>query len=78
VKIKATPARSVLAGAARFELAVWLPPLGGGSIGVLLGHVWGYALWAAAVALSVVIKNRYRNAKRAREPDLALLQRRKT
>jgi hypothetical protein len=42
-------------GAAWADLIVWLPLLGAGSIGVLLGQVWGYALWAAAGAISVYI-----------------------
>ena len=42
-------------GAAWADLIVWLPLLAAGSIGVLLGQVWGYALWAAAGAISVYI-----------------------
>jgi hypothetical protein len=42
-------------GAAWADLIVWLPLLAVGSIGVLLGQVWGYALWAAAGAISVYI-----------------------
>ena len=32
-------------GTAWADLIVWLPLLVAGSIGVLLGQVWGYALW---------------------------------
>ena len=42
-------------GTAWADLIIWLPLLGVGSIGVLLGQVWGYALWAAAGAISVYI-----------------------
>ena len=42
-------------GAAWADLIVWLPLMGAGSIGVLLGQVWGYALWAIAGAISVYI-----------------------
>ena len=42
-------------GVAWADLIVWLPLLGVGGVGVLLGHVWGYALWAAAGAISVYI-----------------------
>jgi len=37
------------------DLALWLPMLAAGSIGVLLGQAWGYALWAASGAISVYI-----------------------
>jgi hypothetical protein len=32
-----------------------LPLLAAGSIGVMLGHVWGYLLWAASGAISVYV-----------------------
>ena len=37
------------------DIIVWLPLLAIGSVGVILGHVWGYALWAASGAISVYI-----------------------
>ena len=37
------------------DLVIWLPLLAAGSIGVLMGQVWGYALWAASGAISVYI-----------------------
>jgi hypothetical protein len=42
-------------GAAWADLIVWLPLLAAGSIGVLLGQVWGYALWTVSGAVSVYI-----------------------
>jgi hypothetical protein len=42
-------------GAAWADLLIWLPLLVAGSIGVLLGQAWGYALWAASGAISVYI-----------------------
>ena len=35
-------------GTAWADVIIWLPLLVTGSIGVLLGHSWGYVLWAAA------------------------------
>lgn len=37
------------------DLMIWLPLLAAGSIGVILGQVWGYALWAASGAISVYV-----------------------
>ena len=37
------------------DFIIWLPLLAAGSVGVILGQVWGYALWAAAGAISVYI-----------------------
>jgi hypothetical protein len=37
------------------DLIIWLPLLAAGSIGVILGQVWGYALWAASGAISVYV-----------------------
>ena len=37
------------------DLVLWLPLLLAGSIGVLLGHHWGYLLWAASGVISVYI-----------------------
>ena len=37
------------------DLVVWLPILLVGSIGVLLGHHWGYILWGASGVVSVYI-----------------------
>ena len=42
-------------GAAWADLIVWLPLMAIGSIGVLLGQAWGYALWATGGAISVYI-----------------------
>ena len=42
-------------GAGWADLVIWLPLLAAGSIGVLMGQVWGYALWAASGAISVYI-----------------------
>ena len=42
-------------GAAWADLIVWLPLLAAGSIGVLLGQAWGYALWTVSGAVSVYI-----------------------
>jgi hypothetical protein len=42
-------------GVAWSDFAVWFPLLLAGSIGVLLGKSWGYALWAASGAISVYI-----------------------
>jgi len=42
-------------GIAWADLIVWLPLLSAGSIGVLLGQTWGYALWAASGAIAVYI-----------------------
>lgn len=42
-------------GAAWADLVVWLPLLVAGSIGVLMGQTWGYALWATSGAISVYI-----------------------
>ena len=42
-------------GLAWVDVIIWLPLLLFGSIGVLLGHAWGYALWAAAGTISVYI-----------------------
>ena len=42
-------------GAAWADLLIWFPLLVAGSIGVLLGTAWGYALWAASGAISVYI-----------------------
>ena len=37
------------------DLMIWLPFLLIGSIGVILGETWGYALWMASGAISVYI-----------------------
>jgi hypothetical protein len=37
------------------DLIIWLPLLAVGSVGVILGQVWGYALWAASGGISVYI-----------------------
>lgn len=42
-------------GSAWADLLIWLPLLFAGSIGVLMGQTWGYALWAASGAISVYI-----------------------
>jgi hypothetical protein len=42
-------------GAAWADVLIWLPLLAAGSIGVVLGHTWGYVLWAASGAISVYI-----------------------
>ena len=42
-------------GYAWADLAIWLPLVVAGSIGVLLGQACGYALWAASGAISVYI-----------------------
>jgi hypothetical protein len=42
-------------GMAWVDWLLWLPLLGVGSVGVLLGEVWGYVVWAAAGAISVYI-----------------------
>jgi len=42
-------------GLAWSDLLIWLPILLIGSIGVLLGTVWGYLLWSASGILSVYI-----------------------
>lgn len=42
-------------GIAWADLLFWLPVLLAGSVGVLLGRTWGYALWAASGAISVYI-----------------------
>ena len=42
-------------GIAWADLVMWLPLLAVGSVGVLLGHEWGYLLWAASGAISVYI-----------------------
>ena len=43
-------------GAGWADLIVWLPLIAAGSIGVLLGQEWGYALWMASGAISLYIK----------------------
>lgn len=40
-------------GFAWADLIFFLPILIAGSVGVILGQVWGYALWAAAAAIAV-------------------------
>lgn len=40
-------------GFALADLIFFLPILIAGSIGVILGQLWGYALWAAAAAIAV-------------------------
>ena len=42
-------------GAAWADLAIWLPLLVAGTLGVMLAQAWGYALWAASGAISVYI-----------------------
>ena len=42
-------------GLAWADLAIWLPLLAAGSVGVVLGHPWGYALWAASGVISVYV-----------------------
>ena len=42
-------------GAGWADIIVWLPLLAIGSVGVILGQVWGYALWAASGVISVYI-----------------------
>jgi hypothetical protein len=42
-------------GIAWADLIVWLPLLAAGSVGVLAGQAWGYALWMASGAISVYI-----------------------
>jgi hypothetical protein len=42
-------------GAAWADLLIWFPVLLAGSVGVLMGQAWGYALWAASGAISVYI-----------------------
>lgn len=37
------------------DLVWWLPLLVAGSVGVILGHAWGYALWTTSGAISVYI-----------------------
>ena len=37
------------------DLIIWLPTLLLGSIGVILGETWGYALWMTSGAISVYI-----------------------
>lgn len=40
-------------GIAVADLAVWLPILLAGSIGVVMGEPWGYGLWAASGVIAV-------------------------
>jgi hypothetical protein len=42
-------------GAAWADIVIWFPLLVAGSVGVLLGQAWGYALSAASGAISVYI-----------------------
>jgi hypothetical protein len=42
-------------GAGWADIMIWLPLLAAGSVGVILGQVWGYALWAASGAISVYV-----------------------
>lgn len=42
-------------GQAWADFLIWLPLLVAGTVGVILGHPWGYALWAASGAISVYI-----------------------
>jgi hypothetical protein len=42
-------------GMAWADWLLWLPLLVVGSVGVLLGEVWGYVAWAAAGAISLYI-----------------------
>jgi hypothetical protein len=42
-------------GIAWADLLFWIPLLAAGSIGVILGRAWGYALWGAAGAIAVYI-----------------------
>jgi len=42
-------------GMAWADLLFWFPLLLAGSVGVLLGRAWGYALWATSGAISVYI-----------------------
>jgi len=42
-------------GAAWADLIIWLPLMAAGSIGVLWGEAWGYALWMVSGAISVYI-----------------------
>lgn len=42
-------------GGAWADLLVWLPLLLAGSVGVLMGQTWGYALWCASGAISLYI-----------------------
>lgn len=37
------------------DLIIFLPSMAAGSIGVVLGHTWGYVLWAVSGAISVYI-----------------------
>jgi hypothetical protein len=47
--------RRMTFGIAWADLIIWFPLLVIGSIGVILGQVWGYALWLASGAISVYI-----------------------
>ena len=42
-------------GIAWGDLIIWLPLLAAGSVGVILGEEWGYALWLASAAISIYI-----------------------
>ncbi|KPJ89297.1 MAG: hypothetical protein AMS17_02510 [Spirochaetes bacterium DG_61] len=42
-------------GIALSDLIFWLPLLAAGSIGVILGRIWGYILWGVSGAISVYI-----------------------
>ena len=46
--------RSAL-GYAWADFLVWFPTLLAGSVGILLGHHWGYVLWGASGVISVYI-----------------------
>lgn len=47
--------RAMTYGIAWSDLLIWFPLLIIGSIGVILGQTWGYALWLASGAISVYI-----------------------
>jgi len=47
--------RHMSIGMAWADLFIWLPFLLIGSIGVLLGQVWGYTIWLSSASVSVYI-----------------------
>ena len=47
--------RRLTSGIAWGDIIIWFPLLILGSIGVILGQEWGYALWLASGAISIYI-----------------------